>query len=107
MVAGDETRLMTAFSAIFRAVLRERAGPCTVVADRRIVEEGSRSSAVVVVADEAGVQAAYDAPAGVFDEKRGGVGLSLPIARRVIEAHGGRMWSPDLPDPHAARTAAL
>ena len=67
----------------------------------------TRTSAVVVVAEEAGVQAAYDAPAGAFDEKRGGLGLSLPFARRVIEAHGGRLWSPDLRDPGAARGAAL
>ena len=87
-------RLRAAFGAIFHALLREKPGPCIVVADRRLVRKDGQSSAVIVVAEEAGVQAAYDAPAGAFDEKRGGVGLSLPIARRVIEAHGGRLWSP-------------
>ena len=28
-----------------------------------------------------------------FDEWRGGCGLSLAIARRVIAAHNGRIWS--------------
>jgi nitrogen fixation/metabolism regulation signal transduction histidine kinase len=92
-VSGDAGRLRTAFDAIFRAILREKPGPCTVVVDRRIVLEGARSSAVVVVADEGSVQTAYDAPSGPFDEKRGGLGLALPIARRVIEWHGGRLWS--------------
>jgi signal transduction histidine kinase len=28
-----------------------------------------------------------------FDEKRGGLGLAVPLARRVIEKHGGRVVS--------------
>ena len=34
-VSGDAARLRTAFDAIFRAILREQAGPATVVAERR------------------------------------------------------------------------
>ena len=114
VMAGDEDRLRAAFSAVFRAILREKAGPCTVVADRRLVKDGTRSSAVVVVAEGAAVLTAYDAPAASFEEKRGGVGLSLAIARRVIEAHDGRLWSPaagpEVPgvfDERTARSTAL
>ena len=98
LVTGDEGRLRAAFGAIFHAILREKVGPCTVMADRRLVTEHGRTSAVIVVAEEASGQAAYDSTPGPFDELRGGVGLSLPIARRVIEAHGGRIWSPAVTD---------
>lgn len=93
-VTGDASRVKAAFDAVFRAILRERPGPCTVVAERRLEQIERTSSAVVVVADEADVQATYDATPGPFDELRGGLGLALPIARRVIEKHGGRIWSP-------------
>jgi len=95
-IEGDAERLQHAFDAIFRAILREKPGPCTVVAacERRRVD--GISSAVVIVADEGGVQTAYEAPPEPFDDKRGGLGLILPIATRVIHAHGGRMWSPRL-----------
>jgi signal transduction histidine kinase len=91
---GDIGRLRSAFDAIFRAILREKTGPATVIAERRVETREGRSSAVVVVAEEPSVQAAYDRERGRFDEKRGGMGLALPLARRVIEGHGGQIWSP-------------
>jgi len=93
-VNGDATRLRAAFDAIFRAVLREKGGPCVVVAERRRETQNGTRAAVVVVSDAATVQAAYERERGVFDEKRGGMGLALPLARRVIEGHGGRITSP-------------
>ena len=107
-ITGDATRLKTAFDSIFRAVLREKPGPTTVVADRRRQTRDGQPCAVVIIADADRVQEAYDRSAGPFDEHRGGMGLALPLARRVIEGHGGRIWSPasasaidDSPDPLA------
>jgi signal transduction histidine kinase len=97
-VMGDAARLRSAFDAILRAILREKAGPSTIVAERRLMRDGDATSAVIVVAEEDSVVAAYDAPPGVFDEKRGGLGLALPLARRVIAGHGGWIWSASEPE---------
>jgi signal transduction histidine kinase len=91
---GDDSRLRGAFDAVFRAILREKAGPATVVADRRRERIDGQDCAVVVVSDTATVQETYERGRAVFDEKRGGLGLALPLARRVFEGHGGRIWSP-------------
>ncbi len=95
---GDTTRLRSALDAIFRAILREKPGPSTVAADLRVERHGGGASAVVVVSEESSVAAAYEARHGVFDEKRGGLGLALPLARRVIVGHGGDVWSPAEPE---------
>ena len=92
---GDADRLRTAFDAVFRAILREKAGPANVVVDARREQIDGRPCAIVVVADAASVQESYERLRQPFDEhKRGGLGLALPIARRVIEGHGGSIWSP-------------
>jgi signal transduction histidine kinase len=91
---GDAVRLRSAFDAIFRAILREKGGPCTVIAERRLATVDGRPAAVIVIAEDGHVQTVYNSVPGAFDEKRGGLGLALPLARRVIEGHGGRVWSP-------------
>jgi signal transduction histidine kinase len=113
-VTGDATRLRAAFDGIFRAILREKPGPSTVIAERRLDIREGRPCAVVVVADDGCVHEAYDREPAPFDEGRGGLGLSLPLARRVIEGHGGRIWSPastsgnpDHPDPIARGSAII
>jgi signal transduction histidine kinase len=93
-VTGDTTRLRVAFDAIFRAILREKPGPTTVVAERRLETRDGDPCAVLIVADDGRVQEAYDQSPVAFDDHRGGMGLALPLARRVIEGHGGRIWSP-------------
>jgi signal transduction histidine kinase len=93
-MTGDRGRLATAFAAFFRAILREQPAAATVLADRRLVRAGGTTSAVIIIAKDTDVQRAYNAAPRPFDEKRGGVGLSLPIGRRVIARYGGRVWSP-------------
>ena len=107
-IMGDAGRLHTAFDAIFRAILREKPGPNTVVAERRLETRDGEPAALLIVADEGRVQEAYDREPAAFDDRRGGMGLALPLARRVIESHGGSIWSPtntsgnaDTPDPLA------
>jgi signal transduction histidine kinase len=91
---GDVTSLRKAFAAIFHASMREMPAGTTVVAERRIDNLDGRKSAILIVADEPNVHTSYEAEPFPFDEKRGGLGLSLPIARRIIERHRGRIWSP-------------
>jgi signal transduction histidine kinase len=94
MILGDAARLRSAFDALIRSIQREQATPATVVVERRRVTRDGRRLAVIVVSEKAHVQAAYERTARAFDEQRGGLGLQLPLARRVIEGHGGHLVSP-------------
>jgi signal transduction histidine kinase len=91
---GDLIRVHRALGALVRAVLREQPDSAVVVTDCRLTRDGATPTAVVAIANEAEIAAALDAPPTTFDDRRGGLGLLLPIARRVIERHGGRIWSP-------------
>jgi signal transduction histidine kinase len=96
-IFGDATRLRQALSAVIAALRRE-----VVTSDRLFVHAAPRtldgttnvrlSIAEATRLDR--VRASGPDELTTFDEWRGGCGLSLANARRVIEAHGGFIWSP-------------
>ena len=108
-VQGDATRLRTAFAAIIAALRRE-----IVTSDRLLVRErvrlyADRPHAWIAMADSdrmPRIEQADGESLGVFDEWRGGSGLSLALARRVLTAHAGLIWSPT-EEPKAAAVIAL
>lgn len=95
MVTGDRSRIATALNALMYSALRERGDPGVIVVECSAVS-GTPGWVVVAIGDEAAVAALTRSAQGTpppFDEWRGGLGLALPVARRVIEAHGGAVWS--------------
>ncbi len=107
IVNGDRTRLSNSFAALMRAALRERGEPGVVVAECSVAADNNPPWALFAVGDAAllpALIASHANPPG-FDEWRGGLGLALPIARRLIEAHGGSIWSAT--GSHSRAAAAL
>ena len=104
IVAGDRQRLSAAVRALMHSAVRERGEPGVIVVDSSVIE-GHPAWGVVAIGDAATVPAlvgAAQTPAAHFDEWRGGLGLAVPVARRVIEAHGGALWSTDGAQSRAA-----
>lgn len=92
-IEGDRERLRSSLEFVIRAVLREQPASTTViVATHRVAQDG-RTMARIVVAPEADLARATAAPPGRFDDTRGGLGLGLPLARRVFARAGGHVWS--------------
>jgi signal transduction histidine kinase len=96
MVVGDRRQLGEAVKALFRASLRERGEPGVVIAEVARVS-GSQPAALLAIGDEPFRRALRSATDTEFDGWRGGLGVVLPIASRVVAAHGGVLWS--TPDP--------
>ena len=89
-IGGDPVRLAQAFGALCGALRREiiTAEPLRV---REVAAAGGGFEFHIGDPDALTVIAG-DNERPAFDEWRGGVGLSLLVARRIIAAHGGRVW---------------
>jgi signal transduction histidine kinase len=94
-VSGDRTRIATAIRALVHAAVREQADSGVVVVELSSHSDVQNGWAVGAIGDPAIVGALVPGPdaESPLDEWRGGTGLALPISRRVIEAHGGSVWS--------------
>ena len=93
MLDGDAPRLRTALAALVTGLRRE-----IVNSDRLIVRHVGTGKMALLAMSEPGqiddVATADPSTLARFDEWRGGSGLSLAIARRVITQHGGAIFSP-------------
>ena len=111
IVTGDRARVGNALKGLIRAALRERGEPGVIVVDCSTVSDTTGTWAVITIGDEASAdrlrEGARSGSASIFDEWRGGLGLVLPIGRRVIEAHGGAVWSAPKPRPREGSAVRL
>jgi signal transduction histidine kinase len=106
MIDGHEARLKQAVSSLIASLVRER-GSAPIEA-RGFVSRATTPSALIAFGDPGGVASAADVlkhQEAPFDPWRGGMGLSLPIARRIVQAHRGVLWA--LPGSRATCALSL
>jgi signal transduction histidine kinase len=93
---GDPEQLRSAIASIIFAIRREIVHSDRLIVRQRLVAQDMGQVAWIVIADSDRIdELAKPTTDGLvtFDEWRGGVQLSLPIARRVLNAHGGQLWT--------------
>lgn len=96
-VHGDPVRLRTAFTSVLYAVRRELVTTDQLFVKEREGEFHGKPASWIAIGDAEHIgelEAATSESLSTFDEWRGGCGLSLAVARRIIDGHGGAMWSP-------------
>ncbi len=107
-VQGDPVRLKAAFSSLMYAVRRELVRSNQLFVKEREGEFRGTAASWIAIGDAEHIgelETATSDSLTTFDEWRGGCGLSLAIARRVIDGHGGRIWSPSQPPVSEDRIA--
>jgi signal transduction histidine kinase len=113
-VDGDAIKLKNAFASILQALRRELVTSDELVLQLDARDQDARRSLRITIGEpnQMGELLQLEPHALVaFDEWRGGNGLRLPNARRIIEAHGGRVldrvWEPVDVEPKRSKTTAI
>lgn len=106
MLSGDATRLRAALTALLVALRREVVQSDRLIVRRAVSQDGGPPKTLIAIGEPDTIDAVLQADRASlerFNEWRGGSGLSLAIARRVIERHGGTLYAP----PGGANAGAL
>src|SRR5262245_12607417 len=96
IVEGDSPRLKIALVAILQGLRREVVSADRLLVRERAGEYQNKQASWIAIADADHIESVSNAQQGsltTFDEWRGGCGLSLAVARRIIDGHGGEVWS--------------
>ena len=105
-IDGHEARLKQAVSSIIASLVRERgAAP---IEARGFVGRAAVPSALIAFGEPGAMTSADEVLKHQqlpFDPWRGGMGLSLPIAHRIVQVHHGALWA--LPGSRATCALAL
>lgn len=107
LIHADPQRLQVALGSVLAGLRREIVTSDKLTVRERRAEAGDPGYEILVGDDPTidALEHSGSAALPVFDEWRGGSGLSLAVARRVIGAHGGRIWS--APEGHKSGARIL
>lgn len=96
VIEGDSPQLKTALAAVLHGLRREVVSTDRLVVRERPGEYNNKPASWIAIAEAEHIESVSNTPPEsltTFDEWRGGCGLSLAVARRIIDRHGGGVWS--------------
>lgn len=109
VVTGDRTRLAAALRALTHETMRQQGEAGVVVVECSVNADTDPPSALVAIGDEEHLPAVKQMPSRdermFYNELRGGAGMTLYQALRVIGDLGGELWS--VGGDHPKRGTAL
>jgi hypothetical protein len=87
-VSGHRNSLRSSIAALFLAVARERPTASEIVARAEAPDRPDAHAVAILIGTPAEVDDASKSSRQTVDLARGGLGLALPIAERILVRHG-------------------